>query len=203
MNNIRNSERNNVSIHRELCGPQRGHASPVKQSSSVTPASRRPRAQKPRSQHEGHCNDLMPCSCRSQRAWHAQREAHRNLGDPCRRPATDKRVHTKPKAREDDMGVGSLHSTLRTGKPATRGRERQGCAARKGNMMRTRKTATTMRTSLRGTANGMQRCIDAKRATLKSPVRESLHAGICGGAPGQPGVLPQLTFSHSEEKGAG
>jgi hypothetical protein len=37
--------------------------------------------------------------------------------------------------------------------PRRRGRERQVCAARKGNMMQARRTATDMQTSLRGIAN--------------------------------------------------
>jgi len=41
-----------------------------------------------------------------------------------------------------------------------------------------------MPTSLRGIAYGMQRCIGAKRATLKSPVRENCTPGFVRGHPG-------------------
>ena len=50
------------------------------------------------SQQRRHSEDWMPGACRGLRSWHARREAHKNLGGPCRFPEVGEGKANKTKA---------------------------------------------------------------------------------------------------------
>ncbi len=54
------------------------------------------------SQQRQHFEDWMLGTCRGLRSWHARREAHKNLGDPCRSPETGKGGTTKRRPNDGD-----------------------------------------------------------------------------------------------------
>jgi hypothetical protein len=113
VNNNRNSEQDNVSVHREACGPQWKDAPSVKRLSSVTARSRGDGVSKPEASKE---DTAMTWSLESagveERGTHAERhprtwETHAGV----RRRTSANR--SKSRARDDGTGVRSLHSTPR------------------------------------------------------------------------------------------
>jgi hypothetical protein len=106
-------ERNNVSIHRELCGPQWGAALPAKRLSSVTKKRRGDGVSEPEASNEDAATTWRPEPAGvKERGTHGQRHT-RTWETQAGVRHTDKRASAKARAREDGMGVRLLHTTRR------------------------------------------------------------------------------------------
>ncbi len=192
------NERHNRSVDRESHRPQGGGTSP-KQSSLVSMTSGGRHSSIGGSQQQGCAKGKCPVTPPGSKSVACGKRDARNLGDPQFSRAAKELRAGRDSQLDGGRPMGLWESdhciVLRDGSAVHMGKAVAGMRSPQRKHGPEGMSGTAMPTSLRGIANRAEGAwlptAWCQASISEEPGAGKPHAGICGGAPGQPGVLPR------------